>query len=249
MFGDKATKKRINLARSLERAAVPERPFIGRGPRYLVHPTITAACAPSLLAIAAALRNDPAAFSADELEPVQSFITNAWSPLFGRDETAAMREAIRLQHAVLDPKPGAHDRGQAKRADAEARYQGAALTSATGTIAAATALIAALAAAAVLIAPAAFGGTGGTHQAATASSSCPCNVGLPASPSAAGLAAAAILVPAHRAATAGSLCPCNVSLPIGAGVGGRAAAILVRAHRAATAGSLCPCNVGLPRRR
>ena len=46
------TRKRISLARSLERTAVPERPYIGRGPRYLVHPTITAACAPSLLAIA-----------------------------------------------------------------------------------------------------------------------------------------------------------------------------------------------------
>ena len=102
MFGDKATRKRIKLARSLERAAVPERPYIGRGPRYLVHPTITAACAPSLLAIAAALRNDPTAFSDDELKPVQSFITNGWSPFFGRDETAAMREAVRLQHAVLD---------------------------------------------------------------------------------------------------------------------------------------------------
>ena len=121
MFGDKATRKRIKLARSLERAAVPERPYIGRGPRYLVHPTITAACAPSLLAIAAALRNDATAFSDDELKPVQSFITNGWSPFFGRDETAAMREAVHLQHAVLDAKPVARDRAQVKQADAQAQ--------------------------------------------------------------------------------------------------------------------------------
>jgi hypothetical protein len=132
MFGYKAARKRMRLARSLERAAVPERPYIGRGPRYVVHPTITAACAPSLLAMAAALRNDPMAFSDDELKPVQSFITNGWSPFFGRDETAAMREAVRLQHAVLDPKPTVRDRAHVKQADAQAQYQSPALTSSAG---------------------------------------------------------------------------------------------------------------------
>ena len=38
------------LARHVERAAVPERPFMGSGPRYLVQPSVTAACAPSLRA-------------------------------------------------------------------------------------------------------------------------------------------------------------------------------------------------------
>src|SRR6187200_1541431 len=89
MLRDKATRKRIRLARSLERAAVPERPYIGRGPRYLVRPTITEACAPSLRAIAAALRADPLAFDDDELQNVRSFISDGGSPFFGRDETAA----------------------------------------------------------------------------------------------------------------------------------------------------------------
>jgi hypothetical protein len=129
MFGDKDARKSIKLARSLERAAAPERPYIGRGPRYLVHPAITAACAPSLLAIAAALRTDPTAFDDDELKSVQSYVRDVGSPFFGRDATAAMREAVRLQHAVLDPKPVAREQAQEKQADAQIQYQGAALTS------------------------------------------------------------------------------------------------------------------------
>ena len=39
MKRDRSIKKRRRLARSLERAAEPERPFIGRGPRYIVQPT------------------------------------------------------------------------------------------------------------------------------------------------------------------------------------------------------------------
>lgn len=93
----------VSRRRALDRAGVPERPYI-RGPRYLVHPTITAACAPSLLAIAAALRSDPLAFDDDGLREVDRFISDGRSPFFGRDETAALREAVRLQHAVMGAK-------------------------------------------------------------------------------------------------------------------------------------------------
>ena len=205
MFGYKATRKRIRLARSLERAAVPERPYIGRGPRYLVHPTITAACAPSLLAIAAALRNDPTAFSDDELKPVQSFITSCWSPFFGHDETAAMREAVRLQHSVLYPKPAVRDRAPVKQADAQAQSQSPTLTSNAGgtmNISTGTLLIAALLAAAVITAPAALGG-----QAPSSKSHLGQN--------AAGPASSGSLITTHQTATPSSLCPCNVGLPGG----------------------------------
>ena len=47
MKRDRTIKKRQQLAQHVERAAVPERPFIGPGPRYLVQPGVTAACAPS----------------------------------------------------------------------------------------------------------------------------------------------------------------------------------------------------------
>jgi len=115
MFGNKVQRKRRSLARSLERVSVPERPYIGRGPRYLVHPEIALACAPSLRSMAAALRNETVAFEDNELRAIQSFISNgAGSALFGRDATAAMREAVRLQHAVIAPKAAVQDSAQAQ---------------------------------------------------------------------------------------------------------------------------------------
>ena len=100
MKRDPTIKKRHQLARYLERAAVPERPFI-RGPRYLVHPRITAACAPSFQTIAAALRDDARVIEDESLAQVRTFITDGGSTFFGRDETAALRDAVRLQHIVV----------------------------------------------------------------------------------------------------------------------------------------------------
>ena len=94
-------KKRRRLARSLERAAVPERPF-RRGPiRYLVQPSVTVACAPSLLAIATALREEALVVDEDVLRSIWTFICDGASPFFGRDVTEALREAVRLQHIVV----------------------------------------------------------------------------------------------------------------------------------------------------
>jgi len=94
-------KKRRRLARSLERAAVPERPFRGRGPRYIVQPSVALACAPSLRAIATALREETLALDDDKLRAVLTFITDGASPFLGRDATEALREAVRLQHNVV----------------------------------------------------------------------------------------------------------------------------------------------------
>jgi len=112
MKRDRNIKKRRRLARALERAAVPERPFIGRGPRYLVQPSVAAACAPSLQAIATALRDEGLVLDEDGLRPVWTFICDGASPFFGRDATEALREAVRLQHkvcgaetAVLEQEP------------------------------------------------------------------------------------------------------------------------------------------------
>ena len=112
MKRDRNTKKRRRLARGLERAAVPERPLMGRGPRYLVQPSVTVACAPSLLAIATALREEALVVDADLLRAIWTFICDGASPFFGRDVTEALREAVRLQHivvgaetAVIDQEP------------------------------------------------------------------------------------------------------------------------------------------------
>ena len=105
MKKDRSIKKRRQLARAVERAAVPERPFFGRAPRYLVHPHVTTACAASLHAIAAALRNETLALDEQELGGVETFILDGGSSFFGRDANAAMREVVRLQHMVIGAKP------------------------------------------------------------------------------------------------------------------------------------------------
>jgi hypothetical protein len=101
MKRDQTSRKRRRLAKSLERAAIRERPFLGRGPRYLVHPSIAVACAPSLRAIAVVLRDETHPIDEGCLKAVRTFVTRVDSPLFGRDATAALREAVRLQHVVV----------------------------------------------------------------------------------------------------------------------------------------------------
>lgn len=100
MKRERTTKKRQQLARYVERRAVPERPF-RRGPRYLVQPSVTAACAPSLRAIAAALRDETYPIDDASLKAVGTFLTNGCGPFFGRDSMAALREVVRLQHVVV----------------------------------------------------------------------------------------------------------------------------------------------------
>lgn len=94
-------KRRQRLARNIERAAVPERPFMGPGPQYLVQPSITAACAHSLHAIAAALRDETHPIDEASLNSVRRFLTDGTGPFFGRDLTAAVREVVRLQHVIV----------------------------------------------------------------------------------------------------------------------------------------------------
>jgi hypothetical protein len=98
---DRTTRTRRRLARGVDRAAVPERPFIGRGPCYLVLPSITAACAPALHLIAAALRDETHPIDEASLKAVESFLTDGSGPFFGRDSNAAVREVARLQHTVV----------------------------------------------------------------------------------------------------------------------------------------------------
>ncbi len=102
-------KKRRRLARSLERAAAPERPIICRGPRYIVQPSVAVACAPSLRAIATALRDETRKLDEHGLRAVLSFVTDGGSPFFGLDATEALREAVRLQHNVIGTETASLD--------------------------------------------------------------------------------------------------------------------------------------------
>jgi hypothetical protein len=99
--GSDPITKRRRLAGALERAVLPERPFVGRGPRYLVQPSVALACARSLGAIAAALRDETNAIDDASLKAVERFLMDGSGPFFGSDSTAALREAVRVQHMVI----------------------------------------------------------------------------------------------------------------------------------------------------
>ena len=105
MKRDRISKERFTVARMAERSAVPERPWLGRGPRYVVQPSVALTCAPSLRAIAAALRDDARPVDEGAVDAVRTFLAEGGSPFFGRDVTAALREAVRLQHTVVVAEP------------------------------------------------------------------------------------------------------------------------------------------------
>jgi hypothetical protein len=106
---DRTIRKRERLARHVERTAAPERPFMLGTPRYLVQPSVTAACAPSLRAIAAALRDETRQIDDASVEAVGSWLKEGCGPFFGRDSTAALREVVRLQRLIVGAETAAFD--------------------------------------------------------------------------------------------------------------------------------------------
>ena len=102
MKRDRTTKRRHKLARMAESAAVPERPIRGT---YLIRPTVSRACAPSLQAIAAALRDDTLHIDEETLKAAWRFFTDGRAALYGYDVTEALRETVRLQQEIVRPEP------------------------------------------------------------------------------------------------------------------------------------------------
>jgi hypothetical protein len=85
----------------------------------LTRPDVVIAAAPSLAAVAAALRDEDATVSRAAIDAVRRFITDGIdSPLYGRDPLAARRGAEAL-HGLLVT-------GNAKRAHEDARHTTAA---------------------------------------------------------------------------------------------------------------------------
>lgn len=105
MKRDRITKKRDKLARVAERAAIPERPLRGPGPRYLIRPAVSVACAPSLQAIASALRDRTLHIDEESLAAAWRFFTDGATALYGYDVTEALRETVQLQQKIIRPKP------------------------------------------------------------------------------------------------------------------------------------------------
>jgi hypothetical protein len=69
----------------------------------LTRPAVVVAAAPSLSAVAAALRNDEIVVSREELDAVRRFITDGIdSPLYGRDPLAARRAAEALRSLLTE---------------------------------------------------------------------------------------------------------------------------------------------------
>ena len=95
---DRITRKRDKLARMAERAAVPERPIRGT---YLIRPAVSAACAPSLQAIAAALRDRSLHIDEESLAAAWRFFTDGATALYGYDVTEALRETVHLQQKIV----------------------------------------------------------------------------------------------------------------------------------------------------
>jgi hypothetical protein len=114
MKRDRITKRREKLARMAERATVPERPFRGPGPSYLIRPAVSVACAPSLQAMAAALRDGTLRIDEESLEAAWRFFTDGGTALYGYDVTEALRETVRLQQKIV--RPEAVELDQAPRA-------------------------------------------------------------------------------------------------------------------------------------
>jgi len=91
-------KRRRRLAAMAERAAAPERPFLGHGPRYLIHPSVSVACGPVLSEIARDLRDEAVLIDSEALDRLATFLSGPDSRLFEPSPDAALDEAVRLAH-------------------------------------------------------------------------------------------------------------------------------------------------------
>lgn len=97
---DRQHRRRRRVARALERVSVPERRYVGRGPRYLIRPELSLACAPSLRTVAAALRDEQRQIDDRYVVEAEAFVTSFDSPLRANDPEAARAAAAALEQLV-----------------------------------------------------------------------------------------------------------------------------------------------------
>ena len=100
-------KRRRRLAAMAERAAAPERPFLGHGPRFLIHPGVSVACGPLLSEIARDLRDQALPIDREALDQIATFLAGPDSRLFEPSTADALDEAARLAHIQIRRKPSA----------------------------------------------------------------------------------------------------------------------------------------------
>jgi hypothetical protein len=116
MHRNQMTRRR-RLARRVNAATEVEPPIVRCAYPYLVHPTITAACTPSLQAIATMLSKEQHPIDSEILDAVRTFVGGGASPFFGRDVTVARHAAVHLRDLVLS----GHQRPTASPAAARSR--------------------------------------------------------------------------------------------------------------------------------
>lgn len=100
---DADSKRRLRLAAMAERSAIPERPFLGRGPRYLIHPYVSIACGSVLSEIAFDLRDESLAIDTAALQLLATFLTGPDSALFELNVVAAVDETVRISRLLRRP--------------------------------------------------------------------------------------------------------------------------------------------------
>ena len=100
-------KRRLRLAAMAERAAVPERPVLGHGPRYLIHPNVCFACGPVLSEIARNLLDEALPIDREDLDQLATFLSGPDSRLFEPSQGGALDEAVWLAHAQRRRRTGA----------------------------------------------------------------------------------------------------------------------------------------------
>lgn len=102
---DEAARKRPVLARHIDRLLLEAEGVLAlRGPRTLVRPSVAAATRPSLVAIAAMLRDERRPVAPDAVEAVRAFLQDgADSPLYGRDPATAALAAATVEMQVSGP--------------------------------------------------------------------------------------------------------------------------------------------------
>jgi len=93
---DADSRRRLRLAAMAERSAIPERPFLGRGPRYLIYPHVSIACGSVLSEIAFDLRDESLAIDTGALDRLATFLGGPDSTLLELNAGAAVDEAVRI---------------------------------------------------------------------------------------------------------------------------------------------------------
>lgn len=103
---DRVERRRADDARMIHRTlADGDRPFVGRGPRYLIRPAVLRAAASDLRAVEAALADERRTLAPEAIKAVDALMRDGTSALYGPDPAAAADAARALREIVAPTAP------------------------------------------------------------------------------------------------------------------------------------------------